>query len=177
MDRNNKHSVAPLECQECQNGLQEYLDGTLAKARSLQFFMHLRECQACQTEHDNLQMLFEMLDSLPGHEVPADFDDKILASIPLAGYKAMEPIRRQRVPVYLEEEFLPAVVRAAGVRLGGALVAIVGVGAGQYIGGLETLSAISLLGLVPELLVRSQGVGRRAAMFLNRSEAVRRSEG
>lgn len=176
MDRTNNHSESSLGCQECQNGLQEYLDGTLEKAVSLQFFLHLRECQTCQTEHENLQALFGMLDSLPAHEVPADFDDKILASIPLAGYQAMEPIRRQRVAVYLEEEFLPAIVRAPGVRLAGALVAAAGLVAGQTVNGMDSISAVSLLGLVPELLVRLQGVGRRVAHHLNRSEDVSRSE-
>ena len=171
MDRKNKHSVAPLECRECVDGLQDYLDGTLEKTRSLQFFLHLRDCPQCQEEHDNLQALFGILESLPDHEVPADFDAKILASVPIEAYRAMEPIRRQRVPVYLEEEFLPVVVRSPLIRITGALVAATGVVCGQALGAGELVSAISLLGLVPELLVRLQGVGRRAAL------AVRRSEG
>jgi anti-sigma factor RsiW len=171
MDRKNKHSESPLGCQECRDGLQDYLDGTLEKTRSLQFFLHLRDCPACQTEHDNLQALFGMLDALPQHEVPEDFDAKILASVPYEAYRAMEPIRRERVPVYLAEEFLPAVVRAPGTRIAGVSVALVGVVLGQTMDGMSTVSAISLLGLVPEFLVRLQGVGRRAAL------AVRRSEG
>jgi anti-sigma factor RsiW len=170
MDRNNKHSEAPLGCRECVDGLQEYLDGSLEKTRSLQFFLHLRECPRCQTEHDAMQALFGILDTLPDHEVPADFDAKILASVPYEAYRAMEPIRRERVPVYLEEEFLPAYVRAPVTRIVGVMVAAGGVAVGRTLG-LETLGVISLLGLVPELLVRLQGVGRRAAL------AVRRSEG
>ena len=170
MDRNNKHSEAPLGCRECVDGLQDYLDGTLEKTRSLQFFLHLRECPQCQAEHDAMQVLFGMLDSLPDHEVPADFDTRILASVPYEAYRAMEPIRRERVPVYLAEEFLPAYVRSPVTRIVGVAAAIGGVALGRLLG-LEMVSAISLLGLAPELLVRLQGMGRRAAL------AVRRSEG
>jgi anti-sigma factor RsiW len=170
MDRNNNHSDAPLDCRECVDGLHEYLDGTLEKTRSLQFFLHLRDCSGCQTEHDNLQALFGMLESLPDHEVPADFDAKILASVPYAAYRAMEPIRRERVPVFLEEEFLPAWVRSSMTRLAGVGVALMGVILGQTVEGLSSVAAISLLGLLPELLVRLQGVGRRAALAVLRSE-------
>ena len=170
MDRNNNHSEAPLGCRDCVDGLQDYLDGTLPKTRSLQFFLHLRECSACQAEHDSLQTLFGLLESLPDHEVPAGFDAKILASVPYEAYRAMEPIRRQRVPVFLEEEFLPAFLRSPSTRLAGIGIALVGIISGQFVNGLETVSAISLLGLLPELLVRLQGVGRRAVLAVQRSE-------
>ena len=164
MDRNDKHSAPSLECCECLDGLQEYLDGTLEKTRSLQFFLHLRDCSACQAEHDAMQALFGMLDNLPEHEAPADFDAKILASVPYEAYRAMEPIRRERVPVYFEEEFLPALVRSPLARVVGAAVAAGGLVAGQVTSGLETVSLVSLLGLLPEVLVRLQGLGRWATL-------------
>ena len=169
MDRNNKHSAPPLECTECLDGLQEYLDGTLEKTRSLQFFLHLRDCAACQVEHDTLQVLYGMLDSLPQHDVPADFDEKILASVPYEAYKAMEPIRRERIPVYFEEEFLPAFVRSPWTRGVGVAVGASGLVAGQLVSGLETISLVSLLGLLPEVLVRLQGLGRRASLAVLKS--------
>ena len=171
MDRKKKQAQASLECREFLGGLQDYLDGTLEKTRSLQFFLHLRDCPSCRLEHDRMQSLYGLLESMPDHEVPADFDEKILASVPYEGYRAMEPIRRQRVPVYLEEEFLPAWVRSPAVRISGVVVAAVGVLASRFAGVQDLVLSISLLGLVPEFLVRLQGVGRRAAL------AVRRSEG
>lgn len=171
MDRNKNQSEAPLECRDCLEGLQDYLDGTLEKTRSVQFFLHLRDCPGCKAEHDSLQAMFALLDSLPDHEVPAGFDEKILASVPYAAYRAMEPIRRERVPVFLEESFLPAFLRSPVVRAAGALLAVTGVGAQLVLDGPTALAVISLLGLLPEFLVRLQGVGRRAAL------AVRRSEG
>jgi anti-sigma factor RsiW len=170
MDR-NKHSKAPLECRECLDGLQEYMDGTLEKTRSLRFFLHLRDCDDCRAEHDRMQALYGLLENLPQHEVPADFDDKILASVPYESYRAMEPIRRERVPVYFEEEFLPAFVRSPMTRMVGGLVAVGGVVAGQAVGGMETVSLFSLLGLLPELLVRLQGLGRWAVLAADRSKS------
>ena len=167
MDRKNKHSNSPLGCQECTDGLQEYLDGTLEKTRSLQFFLHLRDCLECKSAHDDMQSLYGLLENLPDHEVPADFDEKILASVPIESYLAMEPLRRQRVPVYLEEAFLPSWIRSGVTRSGGVLVAVAGVVIGPVLGLVDSNSLISLLGLVPEVLVRLQGVGRWAALSLS----------
>lgn len=171
MDRKKNQTETPLGCQDCRDGLQEYLDGTLEKTRSLQFFLHLRDCSDCRTEQVKLQALFGLLEALPDHEVPEDFDQKVLASVPYAAYRAMEPIRRERVPVIFQEERLPGFVRSPITRITGVGLALGGFILGQASGGMETISTISLLGLLPELLVRLQGVGRFAAL------AVRRSEG
>ena len=42
----------PRTCTGCRGALQEYLDGTLDKTRSLEVFLHLRDCAPCQAEHD-----------------------------------------------------------------------------------------------------------------------------
>ena len=170
MDRKKNQTESRLGCQDCRDGLQEYLDGTLEKKRSVQFFLHLRDCGECRTEQENLQALFGLLESLPDHQVPEDFDQKILASVPYAAYRAMEPIRRERVPVIFQEESLPSFVRSPVTRIAGLGVAAGGIILGQVTGGMDNVSIISLLGLVPELLVRFQGVGRFAAMATRRSE-------
>ncbi len=151
----------PLACPDCREGLQEYLDGTLDKKLSLRFFLHLRDCGSCQHEYEQLQGLFELLENLPRHEAPADFDEAILASVPYAAYRAMEPLRRERVPVYLEEHFLPRLVRSPITRLTGLAVAAVGVGAALVSAGPDWLPVVAVVGVVPELLVRLQGLGRR----------------
>ena len=149
-----------LACHDCREGLQEYLDGTLEKQQSLRFFLHLRECSACEKEHTLLQGMFEMLDNLPHHQVPADFDDAILASVPYAAYLEMEPLRRERVPVYLEEHFLPHFVRSRVTRLSGLGVTAVALVAAVVMDGPAWLPAVGAVGFVPELLVRIQGLGR-----------------
>ena len=127
MTGQNSAKGQPLGCRECCDGLQDYLDGTLGKKYSLQFFLHMRECVGCREEHDRLQGLYEMLKSLPDHQVPEGFDEAILASVPYEAYREMEPIRRERVPVYLEEEFLPAWVRSPVSRLAGLGAALASV--------------------------------------------------
>jgi anti-sigma factor RsiW len=151
----------PLACHDCRDGLQEYLDGTLVKQQSLRFFLHLRDCSSCQEDHAQLKMMFEMLDTMPACEVPADFDDAILASVPYASYKEMEPLRRERVPVYLEEHFLPQLVRSRVTRWSGLGVTVASVAATFALNGPAWLPAAAAVGLVPELLVRMQGLGRR----------------
>jgi anti-sigma factor RsiW len=168
--KNNKPE-GPLGCDQCRQGLQEYLDGTLEKPESLRFFLHLRECSACQAEHDRLQGLFRMLDSLPDHEVPADFDDAVLASVPYAAYQAMEPLRRDRVPVYLEEAFLPRFVRARLTRLVGSGIAAVSAALAFRGDDSAILPILMVAGLLPELLVRLQGLGRRALQTARRAES------
>ena len=158
-----------LGCLDCRDGLQEYLDGTLDKKQSLRFFLHLRECSACQAEQATLRGLFALLDSLPQHEVPADFDDAILASVPYASYLAMEPLRRERVPVYLEEHFLPQFVRSRVTRAVGLGLTVAAVAAALAGEGAVWLPAAAVVGALPELLVRLQGLGRRV-VALGRAE-------
>ena len=107
---------------------------------------------------------------LPAREVPADFDDAILASVPYAAYRAMEPLRRERVPVYLEEHFLPAVVRSPATRLVGVAASLLAVVAAAAFEVPAWWPVVVAAGLVPELLVRAQGLGRRVV-------ALRRAEG
>jgi anti-sigma factor RsiW len=159
-----------LDCRECHEGLQDYLDGTLDKQVSLRFFLHMRECSGCQEEHDRLQGLYEMLQSLPDHAVPEGFDEAILASVPYEAYRAMEPLRRERVPVYLEEEFLPAWVRSPVTRVAGLGAALASVIAIAALDASSVLSAVIAVGVVPQVLVSLQGLGRRVSLKQSRAE-------
>ncbi|MBE0564356.1 MAG: zf-HC2 domain-containing protein, partial [Krumholzibacteria bacterium] len=123
MEGRNDRDGMTLACADCRGDLQEYLDGTLEKTRSVAVFLHLRACEGCRREHAGLQALFGLLGSLPPRPVPEGFDAPILASVPLAAYRAMEPLRRERVPVFLEAEALPGFVRSRAVRAAGLVVA------------------------------------------------------
>lgn len=157
----NQAQNKPLACVDCQAGLQDYLDGTLEKKLSLRFFLHLRDCESCRAEQEAMQGLFELLDNLPRLEAPADFDEAILASVPYAAYREMEPLRRERVPVYLTEHFLPGFVRSRATRVAGVGMAVAAIGAYFALAGPQWLPAVAGVGVVPELLVRLQGIGRR----------------
>lgn len=169
MSGKNNDSTA-LECRDCLRGLQEYLDGTLAKRESLRFFLHLRDCSSCSEEHDRLKNLFGMLDSLPELEAPADFDAAVLASVPYDSYRAMAPLRQDRVPVFLAEESLPAFVRSPGTRLAGLGLALIAFSASFLIDGSFYLPLAMGLGIAPEALVRLQGLGRRVVVNVRRAE-------
>ncbi len=166
MGRKETNSPQPFDCGHCLESLQEYLDGTLEKKSSLQLFLHLRECSECQLEHDRLESMFQLLESLPDHDLPADFDEKVLASVNYGGYRAMESIRQERVPVFLEEEFLPAVVRSRVTRWAGLGLSAVALALQLTWNGSPYLPLVVAAGLIPEFLVRLQGVGRRAVLAL-----------
>ena len=169
-DHREHRSDGGLNCPDCRHGLQDYLDGTLEKKRSLAVFLHLRDCEACRLEHDALRAVFAGLEALPSLAAPADFDGKVLASVPYAAYQAMASLRRERVPVFLEEQFLPTWVRARATRLAG-LIATAAVAAAFAAGaGHGWLLAPGVLGAVPELLCSMQSVGRRLV-------GLRRAEG
>ena len=159
-----------LSCHDCREGLQDYLDGTLEKKRSLMFFLHLRDCPECQDEHDRLQGLYDMLQSLPDHPVPDGFDTAILASVPYEAYRAMEPLRRERVAVYLEEEFLPAWVRSAVTRFGGVGVAAAALGSMYLFDGPGYLAAVAIAAVLPQVVYSLQGLGRRLTLRQRRAE-------
>jgi anti-sigma factor RsiW len=171
MNGRNRKSGPELTCEGCRLGLQEYLDGTLDKPESVRYFLHLRDCPGCQGEHDRLQGLFQMLESLPDHPVPAGFDAAVLASVPYAAYRAMEPLRRDRVPVFLEEAFLPRFLRARTTRWAGFGMAAISAALAVQGEGSSLLPVLVAVGLVPEILVRLQGLGRRAFRFAGRAES------
>jgi anti-sigma factor RsiW len=160
----------PLDCPACAEQLQAYVDGDLPRDLSLRVFLHVRACPGCAGKLAQWQELVHVLTQFPRLEPPEDFDRRILAAVPYAAYREMAPLRRVRVPAYLEESFLPAFVRAAGVRLGGLVVAA---GCGAAVG-LHQLPPAALLGvglgLAPEALVRLQDLGRRVTLGLRRSE-------
>lgn len=171
-DRNpGLDTEGPMACQDCQGGLQEYMDGTLDKTQSLRFFLHLRDCSECHESQLAMQGIFDMLENLPSHEVPADFDDAILASVPYAAYREMEPLRRERVPVYLEEHFLPQLVRSQVTRASGIGVAVLSAAGVVLLDGPMWLPAVAIAGVMPEILVRAQGLGRWVVGFGNAGRA------
>ena len=169
MNRRSTNEDRSMGCDACRDGLQEYLDGTLPKQESLKFFLHLRECDGCRLEHDKLHGLFHALESLPDIEVPTDFDAAVLASVPYAAYRAMEPLRRERVPVIFEEESLPVWIRSAGVRWSGLGVAVLATG-GRLLDGPGLLSVVAIAALIPQVLVMVQGLGRRVVLGVRRAE-------
>jgi anti-sigma factor RsiW len=153
--------LPPLDCAGCQGLLQDYLDETLPKQESLRAFLHLRACPECQAKFAEAQAVFALLDGLPRHEPPADFDRRVLSNVPYAGYRAMEPLRRERVPVYLTEGFMPRFLRAGVTRGGGLAIAVlgaVGAAAGWWPG---AVGVGAFVGCLPEVLVRLQAAGRR----------------
>lgn len=155
-------------CGDVVGRLQEYLDGTLGKTDSLAVFLHLRDCGDCSREHAGLQELYAMLESLPAVAVPEGFDEPIMEAVPLEAYRAMEPLRRERVPVYLETEFLPVWLRAPAVRLAGLAVTLLGVVAAALTDVSSVVPMVAAAGAVPEALVRLQSVARRATLAVRK---------
>ncbi len=158
-----------VTCQHSIELLQDYLDGTLPRERSLELFLHVRGCDPCRRELDELRALIGRLESLPPIPPPPGFDARILASIPIEAYRQMEPLRRDRVPVFLEESFLPAFVRSRLTRTGGATLAVL-LAAALAAGWLPDATALLLpVSLAPELLVRVQRIARKRRLAGERS--------
>ena len=168
MEGRNKDNTNRLACGDVNACLQDYLDGTLDKTESVGVFLHLRGCEACQREHDAVRDLFSLLDKLPHHPVPEGFDAPILEAVPYEAYRAMEPIRRERVPVYLETEFLPAWLRAPLVRLAGLATTLAAVMAMNTVDAPSLLLVPAVAGALPETLVRVQALARRATLAVRR---------
>lgn len=162
-------SAPHLTCAECQQELQDYLDGGLAKPESMRIFLHVRECEPCTAELTRLEQLVALLEALPDREPPADFDARVLAAVPYDSYRAMAGLRAPRVPVFLEKDALPAWLRARSVRLGGAAIAAAAV-AGRMAGVFpDIVLAAALAALVPEITIFVQGMARRLVLVLGQS--------
>jgi len=159
-----------MACADCQAQLQDYLDGTLPRGLSLELFLHVRKCDVCRGQLEEMRALIGRLESLPPIPPPPGFDERVLAAIPLEAYRRMEPLRRDRVPVFLEESFLPAFVRSPLTRAGGAVLAAL-LAAALTAGWLPDATALLLpVTLAPELLVRVQRFARRRRLASERSD-------
>lgn len=168
-----KHTPAdrPEACRALCADLQAYVDGDIARERALEIFLHARDCRDCAAELAAVKALVARLNALPPLTAPADFDARVLAAVPYAAYRAMEPLRRERVPVFLEETFLPAPLRAPLVRGAGVALAVVA-GAGLLGGAWPDLAIVAVLGgLLPEAAVRLQRLARRRHGHAQRSES------
>ncbi len=171
MKRNKDNISGPHRCEDFKLSIQEYLDGTLDKQDSLALFLHGRECPDCLARLDEVKAVFQLLDDLPTQQVPEDFNVKILAAVPYQAYREMEPLRRERVPVYLEHEYLPVAVRSMVTRGVGLAVALV-CSAGLVTNILPDWTlACTTVGLLPEVIVRLQGLGRWLTLAVQKSES------
>jgi anti-sigma factor RsiW len=169
MSGSHSRQAPHLTCDECQHQLQDYLDGTLARRQSMRLFLHLRECQACGNELERLQALVGALENLPAREPPADFDTRILASVPYEQYRAMAGIRAERVPVFLEPESLPAWVRARATLIAGGTVAVGGLAVRLAAGAGDGVLAAVAVGLAPLAAVGLQAAARRVVVGLRQA--------
>jgi anti-sigma factor RsiW len=157
----SKNDAKPWTCDDTRANMQEYLDETLLGPVATRLFLHVRDCDACRKELDETKALFGMLDAMPAIEPPADFDEKILASVPYEAYREMAELRAPRMPVILEEESLPSVVRSGATRAAGLVLAAVATAA-MAAGRVPDVAVAAVgLGLLPEALVRVQQLSRR----------------
>ncbi len=166
-------SMNPPSCTEIRTSLQDYLDGTLPRKASMALFLHMRECTGCSKELKEMERLYGLLGGLSPVAPPEDFDARILESVPYAAYQAMEPLRRERMPVILEEAALPVFVRARGTRaVGGVLTALtaIGLATDALTGGWV---ALMVAGALPEVLVRLQSASRRIYTGVMQRSSIR----
>lgn len=164
MSDERNRGACKMSCAACRRFLQAYQDDGLPKADSMQIFLHLRACPECAQELDRHKRMVALLETLPHRDPPAGFDDRILAAVPYDAYRAMANLRRPRVPAFLAEESVPGWIRSRAVRWTGAslaALALAGHGAGFW--PFETI-AVALAGLIPEVLLRLQGLGRRMVL-------------
>jgi anti-sigma factor RsiW len=169
MNKDLNRTGSSDRCREFGDRFQEYLDGTLPKQDSLALFLHVRECQTCHEQLEETRQVFRLLEALPPVPIPDEFNEKILSSVPYHVYKAMAPLRQERLPVFLEEEFLPAPVRAPATRAAGGVLAALTAG-GVAISVLPAAATLAVVvGLLPEALVRLQAAARRLTLAVQKS--------
>jgi len=158
----NQHSgqASHLSCSECLEQLQDYLDDGRERGGSLAVSLHLQGCPGCAARFAELAALVSHLESLPDRDVPADFDARVLASVPYESYRAMAALRAPRVPVFLERESLPVWLRHRAVRLGGATVMAAALAIRMIAGPHDGLFLLAACGLAPEFLVQLQALAR-----------------
>jgi anti-sigma factor RsiW len=74
--------------------IQDYLEGMLAPAVMSRVTAHLESCDPCRTEARSWTGLFASLDTLPPVEPPADFADRVISRVQIAGAARATSSRR-----------------------------------------------------------------------------------
>jgi len=148
-------------CKSFVEKLQQYVDKDLPNEESMSMFLHARDCTDCSAELEHLERICSSMNNLAEIQAPEDFDQKILSSIPYNSYKAMAGIRQPRIPVILDEEIIPEIVRSPLTRGICSSIAVLSV-AGLLSGWLDSTGVLILVaGAMPEFLVRIQSIFRK----------------
>lgn len=64
--------------------LNEYLDDMLAEAEKTAVEAHLRQCESCRVQLQQLQVVFAALDEVAAVELPVDVETAVLQNLPAA---------------------------------------------------------------------------------------------
>ena len=70
-----------MNCKSVQNQLSAYIDREIAGSEQFEIRAHLMACDACQAEETSLRTLKRLLSTSPVPEPPADFADRLCASV------------------------------------------------------------------------------------------------
>ncbi|AHM55977.1 hypothetical protein EAL2_c06760 [Peptoclostridium acidaminophilum DSM 3953] len=81
-----------MNCRECIENLDLYIDGVLSKAEGKAVESHIGECEACKAEYESLSAIIAGLQSLDEELLPSGFDEKLRASLE----QINQPIASQR---------------------------------------------------------------------------------
>jgi hypothetical protein len=71
-----------MNCRECQDKLNEYLDGELSAEKAAAIEEHTSQCSQCAEELEGLRQTIDALHDLPRHEAPVDLADEVTGSLP-----------------------------------------------------------------------------------------------
>lgn len=70
-----------MKCQEISEKISAYHDGELDPRRTREVQTHLRDCQSCRQQLEELSVVDGLLTSMSRHEVPSEFAGEVLLTL------------------------------------------------------------------------------------------------
>lgn len=100
-----------VNCRECIENLDLYIDGVLSKEEGKAVESHIGECEACKAEYESLSAIIAGLQSLEEDKLPEGFDESLREkleqiSLPVSQTSKMRGLKSYRWMAYVAASLL-----------------------------------------------------------------------
>ena len=107
-----------MKCSETQKLISPYVDGELTEGKQRELESHIKDCERCRTEMEEIRKLRQLFVNTEKFEAPYGFQARVMANVsaPKTGWHP-----RISIPVRLAEAVIVLVLISVGILSGGLI--------------------------------------------------------
>ncbi len=107
-----------MKCSKAQKLISPYIDGELAASKKQEFEDHMRVCEKCRIEMEEMLGLRQLFVNAEKFDAPHGFNAKVMANVNIAGTWKLRGIS---IPLSLAEVGVVLILLAIGIIAGSSL--------------------------------------------------------